>query len=54
VALPGLIFHYSLICRGSLTTQNSNITGDPALKLLQWANETLFITTVPPAPFHHR
>jgi hypothetical protein len=45
-ALPGLIFHYSLIRRGRLTTQN--FAGDPALEILQLADEALFITIVPP------
>jgi hypothetical protein len=45
-ALPGLIFHYSLIRGGRLTTQN--FTSDPALEIQQISDEILFITIVPP------
>lgn len=47
-ALPGLIFHYSLIRRGRLAAQN--FAGDPALQILQLADEICIITIVlPPA-----
>jgi hypothetical protein len=45
-ALPGLVFHYSLIRRGRLDIES--FAGDPALEILRLADEVLIISIVPP------
>jgi hypothetical protein len=45
-ALPGLIFHYSLIRRGRLAF--NSFTDDPALEILRLSDKALIISIVPP------